>query len=471
MHTSVRASLRAARAGKGTRAVTAAVAAATALMLTACGSSDDGNGEGEGNGGGGGGGEESSLELPDLSGEELEVAAVWTGAEQENFLSVLEEFESRTGAAVSFAPTGDNVANFVGTKVEGGSPPDVVMVPQVGVLQEFAEQGWLAPVDATVQEQLDANYSAGWQELGAVGGEQYGVYVKAANKSLVWYNAAAFTNAGVSEPATWPEFIDAAWTVSDSGTPPVSVAGADGWTLTDWFENIYLSQAGPEMYDRLAAHEIPWTDESVTEALTTLGELFGEDQLLAGGADGALQTDFPTSVTTAFSDLEAPGAGMVYEADFVASVVRDSTDAVIGEDALVFPFPSAGGDAPVVSAGDAAVALAPGGEASEAQQALMAFLASTDAARIWAEPGGFISPNKSLDTEAYPDDVQRGIAEALIAAGDDFRFDMSDQAPAAFGGTTGQGMWQGLQDFLRTPDDLEGVQQYLESQAADAYGD
>ncbi|WP_103501354.1 MULTISPECIES: ABC transporter substrate-binding protein [unclassified Streptomyces] len=446
----------------------AAVATAAALVLTACGSDDSGGGSG----GGGGGDNGASLDLPDLSGETLEVAAVWTGAEQSNFMAAIADFEEQTGAKVSFVPTGDNLSTFIGQKIDGGAAPDVAIVAQVGVVHEFADKGWLAPVGALAEEQLAENYDAGWRDLGAYEGEQYGVYVKAANKSLVWYNNTAFTNAGVEPPTTWDEFVATAGTVSDSGVDPVSVGGADGWTLTDWFENIYLSQAGPELYDQLAAHEIPWTDESVTEALTTLGELFGQERLLAGGSAGALRTDFPTSVTQTFADLEAPSAAMVYEGDFVASVISDSTDAVVGEDALVFPFPAVGDDSPVVSGGDVAVALSPDtGEATEAQEALMAFLASTDAAATWAGQGGFLSPNKALGFDAYPDDVQREIAEALISAGDDFRFDMSDLAPAAFGGTTGQGMWQALQDFLRDPEDIEGVQEYLESQAAAAYGD
>jgi alpha-glucoside transport system substrate-binding protein len=439
------------------------VLAVAALAVTSCSGGDDA---------GAGSSRPPTVELPDLSGESLEVAAVWTGAERDNFLRVTEEFERRTGASVSYVPTGDNVATFVGARIEGGAPPDIVFAPQPGVLHEFAANGWLAPVDEAVQAQLDMNYTRGWQEMGAHEGVQYGVYAKVANKSLVWYSAAAFEYAGVEPPATWDEFIDTAWTVWESGTDPVSVAGGDGWTLTDWFENIYLSQSGPEMYDRLTAHEIPWTDQSVTDALTTLGELFGESRLLAGGNDGALQTAFPDSVTRTFADLTQPGAGMVFEADFVGAVVSDSTDAEIGRDALVFPFPAVGGgEAPVVSAGDAAVAVAPDGEASEAQQAFLTFLASTDAAYIWAQGGGFVSPNRSLELDAYPNDVQRGIAEQLVAAGDDFRFDMSDQTPAAFGGTTGQGMWQGLQNFLRSPDDVEGAQRYLESEAARAYGE
>jgi ABC-type glycerol-3-phosphate transport system substrate-binding protein len=450
------------RTRRTTRAALALIAA-SALALTAagCGSDDDGDT-------GGDDGKQNSaatVKLPRLDGQKLQVAAVWTGAEQKNFTAVLKEFEKRTGAEVSFVPTGDSIATFLGTKIEGGEPPDVAMLPQVGALQQFADQGWLKPVGPEATEQLDRNFSQGWRDLGAHKGKQYGVYFKAANKSLVWYNTAAFENAGVPEPKTWDDFLQAARTISDSGVPPVSVGGADGWTLTDWFENIYLSQAGPEKYDALAQHTITWTDPTVTRALTTLGELFGDKTLLAGGRNGALQTEFPKSVTQTFTGGDTPDAAMVFEGDFVAINITTDTKAKIGTDAKVFPFPAVGKESPVVSGGDVAVALKDG----EGAQALLTFLASTDAAGIWAKAGGFISPNKELDTKTYPDDVQRGIAQALITAGDDFRFDMSDQAPASFGGTKGEGEWKALQDFLKNPADVAGAQQRLEADAAKAY--
>ncbi|MCF6526362.1 ABC transporter substrate-binding protein [Streptomyces sp. JJ36] len=450
-----------ARRGRTTRAA-AAVAAALALSLTAA----CGGGDGEDTEGGSAPDAKSTVDLPKLDGETVQISAVWTGPEQKNFEKVLAEFEKRTGAEVEFVPSGDNVATFIGSKVEGGAPPDVAMVAQVGVVKQFAEKGWLKPVTPETQKQLEKNYAQGWQDLGAVGGKQYGVYFKAANKSLMWYNTTAFENAGVGEAKTWDEFLQNAQTIADSGVEPVSVGGADGWTLTDWFENIYLSQAGPEKYDQLAAHEIKWTDPSVKKALTTLGELFGKDQLLVGGNDGALQTAFPESVTQTFSDTEAPKAAVVFEGDFVGVNIKNDTEAKIGEDAKVFPFPAVGDESPVVTGGDAAVRL----KDSKGGKALMTFLASTDAAAIMAEQGGFVSPNKGLDTEVYPDDVQRKIAEALIAAGDDFRFDMSDQAPAAFGGTKGEGEWKALQDFLKKPDDVEGAQRALEDAAAQAFG-
>ncbi|WP_185092330.1 ABC transporter substrate-binding protein [Streptomyces sp. 840.1] len=436
-----------------------------ALALTGCGDDGDG-GKGKADGGGSEGSKDStsSVALPKLNGEKISVAAVWTGPEQANFVKVLKEFEKRTGATVTFVPAQDPIVNFLGTKIAGGQPPDVAMIPQVGAIQQAVAKKWAKPAGAEAKAQLAKNYSKVWQDLGAVDGAQYGVYFKAANKSLVWYNAKAFENAGASEPKTWKDFMATAETVSASGVTPVSVAGADGWTLTDWFENIYLSQAGPEKYDQLAQHKIKWTDPSVKDALTTLGQLFGKPALIAGGADGALQTEFPASVTQTFTGGDQPKGAMVFEGDFVGVNIAQ-TKAKIGTDAKVFPFPAVGADSPVVTGGDAAVAL----KDSKGAQALLTWLASADAAKIAAEQGGFISPNKTLDVAAYPNEVQRTMAKALIAAGDAVRFDMSDQAPQSFGGTPGKGEWKSLQDFLKNPKDIAGTQAKLESDAAKAY--
>ncbi|MFI6205358.1 ABC transporter substrate-binding protein [Streptomyces sp. NPDC051041] len=445
------------------RAAAAAAAGALALSLTACGSDGDKGGDDPPKSGDA---TAAAVTLPRLDGESLEVAAVWTGAEQANFKKVLAEFEKRTGAEVTFVPAQDPIVNFLGSKIAGGQPPDVALLPQPGAIKQAVERGWAKPLGADALKELGENYSRGWQDIGKVDGKQYGVYYKAANKSLIWYNAQVFENAGASEPKTWDELLTTARTVYDSGVTPFSVGGADGWTLTDWFENVYLSQAGPEKYDRLARHEIKWTDPSVKEALTTLAEIWGEKDYLAGGPDGALQTEFPASVTQTFTGGDQPKAGMVYEGDFVQVNIGE-TEAEIGTDAKVFPFPAVGDTAPVVSGGDAAVIL----QDSKAAQALATFLASPDAAAVQAKLGGYLSPNRNVPESAYPNEVQRKMAKALIAAGDSFRFDMSDQAPQAFGGTPGKGEWKALQDFLKNPRDVAGAQRKLEADAAAAYGD
>ncbi|MEV5429588.1 ABC transporter substrate-binding protein [Streptomyces sp. NPDC052701] len=445
------------------RAAAALVAGALAFSLTACGGGDD---DGDDNDTGGGTRETTTtVTLPKLDGQSLEVAAVWTGAEQANFKKVLAEFEKRTGAKVTFVPAQDPIVNFLGSKIAGGQPPDVALLPQPGAIKQAVDRNWAKPLGGEAQEQLAKNYSQAWQDIGKVDGKQYGVYYKAANKSLIWYNTQAFENAGASEPKTWDELLSTAQTVYDSGVTPFSVGGADGWTLTDWFENVYLSQAGPEKYDQLARHEIKWTDRSVADALTTLAQIWGKKDYVAGGANGALQTEFPASVTQTFTGGDQPKAAMVFEGDFVQVNIGE-TEAKVGTEAKVFPFPAVGDTAPVVTGGDAAVIL----KDSEAAQALATFLASPDAATIQAELGGYLSPNRNVPNDAYPNDVQRRIAKALVDAGDDFRFDMSDQAPQAFGGTPGKGEWKALQDFLKNPKDVSGTQRRLEADAAAAYG-
>lgn len=432
-----------------------AVLMSLALVAAACGDDDDTEATG--------GGDDGAGEETDLSGETIEVAAVWTGDEQDNFRQVLDLFEEETGATVNFTSTGDDIAAVLGTAIQGGSPPDVAILPQPGLMQDLAEEGNIQPIEDIAGELVDENYADVWRELGTVDGTLYGVWFKASNKSTFWYNVNLLEDAGVEPPEDWDGLVEAAQTVDDSGVTPISVAGADGWTLTDWFENVYLRTAGPEMYDQLTNHEIPWTDPSVVEALDTMGELIGNPEFVVNGLDGALQVDFPTSVTQVFGS--DPAGAMVYEGDFVAGNITGETDSELGTDADFFPFPNIDGSDPaVVGGGDVAVLLTENPAAEE----LIRFLARPESAEVWAGLGGFTSPNQSVDTGAYADDIGRKSAEALVSA-ESFRFDMSDLQPAEFGGTPGQGLFKLFQDWLASPDQSEQIAQQMEDAAASAF--
>jgi alpha-glucoside transport system substrate-binding protein len=420
------------------------------LLMGACAGGEVANEGGEDDGGG------------EASGS-VDVAAVWTGGEQENFEAVLEAFTEETGIETTYKSTGDDVGAYLGTQIEGGNPPDVAMLPQAGLLRDLAAEGSLTPANDDVRAAMEENFAADWLELGSVEGELFGVYFKAANKSTWWYNTQVFQQAGVEPPTTWDEMLQAAETVNASGVPFVSIGGGDGWTLTDWFENIYIQTAGPEMYDQLSNHEIPWTDPSVIEALETFAQLVGDEANIAGGTAGALQTDFPTSVQQVFAD--PPEAATVYEGDFVAGVITGETNAGEG-DYDFFNFPQIGdADAAVVGGGDVAVALSD----NEAAQELLAFLATPEAAEVWASAGGFTSPNQNVDISVYPDELTARSAEA-VASAETFRFDMSDLQPAEFGGTVGKGLFLRFQDFLQNPDDPEAAARALEKDAAKAFG-
>jgi ABC-type glycerol-3-phosphate transport system substrate-binding protein len=300
-------------------------------------------------------------------------------------------------------------------------------------------------------------------KLGEIGGKLYSSIPKGANKSTVWYNVEAFKNAGVQPPKTWDEFLTAAKTIKASGTPAYSLGAGDGWTNTDLFENIYLRQAGPAKYDELSKHAIKWTDPSVKSALTEMAKIFSDTSNIVGGTSGALQTDFPTSVSKVF--VNPPKAAMEIEGDFVPGVVTGKTTLKPGTGYNVFDFPSVNGSSPtVVGGGDSLIMF----KDSPAAEAFIKFMASPDAPKVWARFGGFSSPNKNLPPSAYPDAITRATATKLATA-KTFRFDMSDLAPASFGGTSGQGEWKILQDFVSNPKDVNGTASKLEAAAAKAF--
>lgn len=418
----------------------------TALVATGCG--------------GGDGGEDTSTEPKggSLKGQVVEVMGIWTGDEQKKFQKVLDGFAKETGATVKYTAAGDNLPTLLNSRIAGKQPPDVATVGQPGLVTDLATRNALTPVNADTEKNVTDNYDAMFKTLGSHGGKLYGVNVKAANKSLMWYSTAAFETAGVEEPKTWDDFTKAVTTISDSGVSPLSVAGADGWTLTDWFENVYLRVAGPEKYDQLTKHEIPWTDQTVIDSLTVLKDLWSMPNAIQGGPKGAQQIKFTDSVKNVFAGEGK--AAIVFEGDFVATNIASDTDKKVGDTAKFFAFPSIK-DSPesVVTGGDTAVAT----KNTPGALALLQYLSTADAAKIWAEQGGYLSANKKLDSSVYPDETTRKIGEALVKA-KQVRFDMSDLVPAKFGATVGAGMWKVLQDFL-VKQDVNGTAKALEAAA------
>jgi alpha-glucoside transport system substrate-binding protein len=433
-----------------------ALTLALSLLAAGCGGDDDDEG------GGGTGATDTGGAEARVSGA-VSVMSTWSGPEQASFEAVIDGFtEQNPDVDVTYDSAGDALPTVLSTAVEGGNPPDVAVVPQPGLVQQYVERGALQPLDFA-QDTVAENFADSVIEVGTFEDQLYAVLFKASNKSTYWYNVQAFQDAGVEATDNWEEFLANAKTIKASGLPAYSIGGAEGWTLTDLFENIYLRTAGADMYDQLSRHEIPWTDQSVKDALTEMAKVVGDTDNIVGGTQGALQSDFATSVSNVFTDN--PKGAMVIEGDFVPGVVESPLKPETGYNVSVFPSIN---DSPpsVVASGDLAVMF----EDSPAAEAFVEYLATPEAAAIWAGRGGFSSANQNLDPSAYPDPITATTAGA-VAEAEQFRFDLSDVQPSEFGSTEGQGLWKLFQDFVADPNDVNGIAQKMEAAAAKAYGD
>jgi alpha-glucoside transport system substrate-binding protein len=391
---------------------------------------------------------------------------IWTSSSgQKQFQDVIDAFNKKyPNVHVKYKPVGNNLPTVLQTAVAGGHPPDMADIAQPGTVAQFAKQGKLKPITYATST-ISQNFAPAWKSLGTYSGKLYALVFKAANKSVVWYNVPAFKTAGVTPPKTFAQLLKDAQTIKASGTPAYSIGGADGWTLTDMFENIYLRTFGSAKYNALSQHKIKWTDSSVKTALTTMAKIIGDTSNIAGGTSGALQYGFNDSVTNAFGS--PPKAAMVFEADFVGGVIASSTKAKANTGFNTFTWPS-------ITPGPNAGAVEIGGDLfvtfrdTPAIRAFVNYLASAQAAEVWAKQGGFGTGNKNVPASIYPDPITRA-TEAPIGTAKAVVFDMSDEQPPSFGATAGQGEWGLFQDFLKNPKNISGIQKQLEAAATSAY--
>ena len=257
------------------------------------------------------------------------------GEEQESFQAVIDGFEAKLPERdVKYTSGGDNLAPLLSTAVEGGNPPDIAAIGQPGLMADFAEQG---------RDQADRRPSrhdrgrvrrvGGRRRRGrrhavrrhVQGRQQVDHLVQ--RRGLRGGRGRAARDVGRAQRGRD--------TLKAAGITPYSVGVDVGWPITDLFENVYIRTAGPEKYDQLAKHEIPWTDQSVKDALTVMQDIVGDSDNLAGGTGGALQTEMPDSVAKVFSD--DPEASMVVIGDFASRRHRDDARAGDGLQRLHVP--------------------------------------------------------------------------------------------------------------------------------------
>lgn len=392
------------------------------------------------------------------------------GSELDALRVSLDAFTEQTGILVT-VESNRNSTDVLRVRVAGGSPPDVALIPRPGFLAEFARNGDVFPlvnadgsaglIDPSV---LTDNYGQGFIDLGTVDGAVYGILAKANSKSTIWYKPASLAAIGMEVPTTWDELLAVQQAYIDAGMTPWSIGAADAWTLTDWFENIYVRTAGPEMYQQLfVTHEVEWTDPSVVTALDAFRQITDPaDTNLAGGVDGTLSTDFISAANLVFRP-DDPAAELYYEGGFIGGIIAQNfPDLVAGEDFNAFLFPAFNDmyGAPVVGGGDLLAAFADRPEVSD----FIVWMASTEANELWAGTGAVVSPNKNVSLDVY--DTLGAIDAGQVANASSFVFDGSDLAPSAVGGDA---LFLALQDFLADPNDMTAILEELEAVADNSY--
>lgn len=416
--------------------------AAMTLLATAC--LQEGGGEGAEGGEGGEG----------AGGGTVTVLGAFTADEQELFEESIAPFEEESGITVEYEGSAD-FNTLITTRVAGGDAPDVAIFPQPGLLLDIADQTEAPPISeyldiATLEESL----IPGFLDATTSEGEAYGVPMRMAVKSVLWYPVPQFEEAGYTLPETQADLDDlVAQITSDGGTPwclGIESADATGWVGTDWIEESMLRLHGPEVYDQWVTNELPFDSPEVRAAFEEFGEVWEPEGSVLGGAQGVLSIPFGEAANPMFDD--EPGCWLHRQGNFITGFfpdeVQEDLDANVG--AAYYPPNEDGFDGnPVLAGGDLALLINQGDAAVQ----FMEFLSTAEFGGPWAEAGGWLSPHRGFDDSLFPNDVTRSLYQ-IGADADVLRFDGSDLMPGAVG--TGS-FWTAIVDLISGERDLDAV--------------
>ena len=384
----------------------------------------------------------------DLNGQTLTIFGPWRGEDEALVQSVLDYFRAATGVDVRYSSS-ENYEQQIVIDTQAGSPPDIAVLPQPGLIADLAAKGFLTPLGEDSKNWLLENYAAGqsWVDLGTYKGRDgeaqlFAFPYKIDLKSLVWYVPENFEDAGYEVPETMEDLKALTEKiVADGGTPwciGLGSGGATGWPATDWVEDLMLRTQSPETYDQWVSNEIPFTDPKVLEAIEEFGWFARNDKFVDGGAAAVATTDFRDSPKGLFAS--PPKCYMHRQASFIPSFFPEGTE--LGTDADFFYFPAYSGKdlgKPVLGAGTLAMITKDG----PAARAFIDFLQTPIAHEVWMAQSGFLTPYRGANAEAYANEPLRKQGEILLNS-TTFRFDGSDLMPAAIGAGA---FWTGMVNY------------------------
>ncbi len=400
-------------------------------------------------------------------GDTAELYGSISGTEADDLQTSVAEFERCTGITVTYNGT-DQFETEINIRVDGGTAPDLAIVPQPGLLQRLVGTGAVFAAPAAVEANVDKFWSADWKNYGTVGSTFYSAPLMASVKGWVWYSPTEFAANGYEVPTTWDEMMTLTETMAATGGTGanykpwcvgIESGTATGWPGTDWIEDIYLRQSGGDAYADWFKHDIPFNDPSVVAAFDAFGEIFFGEGFVLGGPENVAGINFNDSPGPLFGD--PPGCLMLKQGSFISNVFKDTPEYDDGEESeiAVFPFPTIDGNVGALGGGDTLIVF----DGSEENiQVIRDWISPDWQCTLASASGGGVAPygghgvegverlpgHKDVDVDCYETDASKAFAtsatEALAA--NTFAFDASDLMPPE----VGQGsFWEAMVNWSR----------------------
>lgn len=198
------------------------------------------------------------------------------------------------------------------TIINSKQAPDVFFNWGGGSIKPFVDADLLLPLDEFIDENPDLKrkFLPSVFDSAVIDGKAYGVPMRGTQPVLLFSNKKVLEDAGVAQPKTWDDLLDAVRKLKAQDVTPIALGGGDKWPTLMWFEYLYDRVAGPGLFRKaLDGDKDVWSGAGSRKALGMLRELVD-----AGGFgtnyDSVKSTDqgSPTLLATGKAGFELMGS-------------------------------------------------------------------------------------------------------------------------------------------------------------------
>lgn len=317
----------------------------------------------------------------------------------------------------------------------------------------FASKGFAGDLTGLWSDQLDGQFTDAFKQASTGDdGNQY--FVPFYNYPwAVFYRKSLFEENGYTVPTTMDDFEALCQEMQSDGLTPIAFADQEGWPAMGTFDAINFRLNGYDFHTSLMAGEESWESDEVKAVFETW-----RDRVLPyqTPTDQALGLDW----LDVAPDLIDKKAGMYYLGLFVGQAFTKDADR---EDLDFFAFPELNPEygQDTIEAPIDGFAMAADPDDQETAEALLAWFASAEGQQAYLEvdPNN-VATNADADTSGYSPLQQKAVD--LIGEASNITQYLDRDTDPTFASTV---MISSLQDFLKAPDDIDGLCASIQEQA------
>lgn len=325
------------------------------------------------------------------------------------------------------------------------NPPDVFSWFAGNRAKFFVDKGLVMPfTDVWEEENLDQKIPRAFKSISFFEDEAY-FLPHSYYWWAVYYRESIFAEYGLEEPQTWEQLLEVGETLKANGITPFAIGTKFKWTAAGWFDYLNMRINGPEFHVDLMHGEVPFTDDRVAEVFKKWKYLIENDFFVENAAAYSWQEGL---------QFMTQGDAAMY---LMGQFINDAVSEEVSEDMDFFRFPIINKNVPVgedlPTDGFMIPAKAPNPEMAKD---FIAFLASVEGQRVFAEDMGRMVPNTDVPDEVYDEAALKG--KEMIESTDALaQFYDRDMDPAMAGDTMDL-----LMKFWQYPDQYESIMEEME---------